>query len=536
MTALLAGLICLLVYLRAIYGDFVNYDDYQYVVDNPGIRLLDWQFVKEAFTTSYMGWWMPLTWISFAIDYHFWELNPFGYHLANILLHAANTGLMVLVADGLLRVEGGGLRAEGSPVQWYPATLLLAALLWGIHPLRVESVAWVTERKDVLNGIFSLTAILFYLRYVRAKEFAGYSAQVVRYYILSLLFLLLSLMSKPVSVVIPAMLLLADWYPLQRFQKEKPLQIVIEKIPFAILVAAISLATMYFAAGNQILVSYDDLSLFKRFIMAGNAIFEYCLMSLYPVGIIHIYILPWPFPAAYTVKTIIVVIFTVFCFWRYKKNPWLTATWLAFLLPLLPVLGFFQNGSQSHAARFTYLPALAPSICVAALFAAVYRLVADRQPKFLRLLPVGIAAVLILYGTITLIHLAAWKNPETLWSRAIAIRPIGRVYYLRADYFLKEKRYLEAADDLQKSIDFGRKAGFTMQYNLHALRGDALNKAGKYEEAVQEFTQAIKLSPYPEYFYHRGLALESMGRIKEAELDFMRGGTEHAEIKWRGLK
>lgn len=528
--ACLSSLVCLLVYLPALFCDFINWDDPHYITNNPAIRLLDWQFIREAFTTSYMGWWMPLTWISFAIDYHFWVLDPFGYHLTNVLLHAANTGLVVLVADGLL---GQRQRTGAGGSYLYPAILLLAGLLWGLHPLRVESVAWVTERKDVLNGIFSLAAILCYVRYVHEKDSTGYSAPAIRYYVMSLLLLLLSLMSKPISVVMPAMLLVADWYPLRRFRKETVLHVLLEKVPFVIMVVVVSLATIHFAAGNQILVSYSDLPLLKRFVLAGNSLFEYCFMSLYPVDIIHIYLLPWPFPLSYTIKSLVIACFSAFCVWSYRKNPWLSATWIAFVLPLVPVLGFFQNGAQSHAARFMYLPGVAPSICVAALSLELYGLVLSRCPRFLRALTVAIVAVLLIYSVTTLRHLAAWKNPETLWSRAIAIRPVGRAYYLRASYFLIKGRYLEAADDLQKSIELGNKAGFTGMFNLYAARGDALNKAEKYEEAVQEFTKAIQLNPYPEYFYHRGLAFKGLGRIKDAESDFFRAGDRRGEIEWQ---
>ncbi|MFH1027993.1 MAG: hypothetical protein V1791_08325, partial [Pseudomonadota bacterium] len=136
--ALGAALVCFLVYLPALFCDFINWDDPDYIINNPGIRLLDRQFLKEAFTTSYMGWWMPLTWISFAIDYRFWGLDPFGYHLTNVLLHSVNAGLVVLVADRLLnRMQG--VEGKLQVGYLYPATLLLAGLLWALHPLRVES-------------------------------------------------------------------------------------------------------------------------------------------------------------------------------------------------------------------------------------------------------------------------------------------------------------------------------------------------------------------------------------------------------------
>jgi hypothetical protein len=536
MVAIFAVLVCFLVYLPVLLCDFINWDDPLYIIDNPAIRVLDLQFVREALTTSYMGWWMPLTWISFALDYYVWELNPLGYHLTNAVLHAANTGLVVLIADQLLQAGGRGQGTGDRGTYLYPATLLLAGLLWGLHPLRVESVAWVTERKDVLNGFFALAAILYYLRYARMKDLSGISAAVVRSYLLALLFLLLSLMSKPVSVVIPAMLLVADWYPLKRLQKGMVLRILLEKVPFVIMVLALSASTLYFAAGNRILVSYGDLPLASRFLLAGHSLFEYCRLSLYPVGIIHLYLLPWPLPPTYTVKALIVLVFSCYCFWQYWNKPWLPATWLAFILPLVPVLGFFQNGAQSHAARFTYLAGVAPGICTAAVLAALYHRAASNF-RIPRSVPAALVAVpLLVYGVITGIHIAAWKNPETLWSRVIAIQPVGRAYYLRADYYLQNGRFREAAGDLLMSIDMGRKAGYPMLYNLHALRGDALSKSGQYAEAAEEFTHAISLSPNPNYYYHRALTQKVLGNLKEAEADFLQAGDRTEPIEWRELK
>src|SRR6185369_5527675 len=193
-------------------------------------------------TTTYMGWCMPLTWISLAIDYHFWGLDPFGYHLTNVVLHVVNTALVVMIADQLVghlnsahpenrRVKGVEVGSEGVslPPCLYSCVLLLAGLLWALHPLRVESVVWVTERKDVLNGLFSLGTIHFYLRYARVRDAAGNNGVATRNYIISLLSLLLSLMAKPASVVIPVMLLVADWYPLGRLQAGRLRPVVLEK-------------------------------------------------------------------------------------------------------------------------------------------------------------------------------------------------------------------------------------------------------------------------------------------------------------------
>jgi tetratricopeptide (TPR) repeat protein len=416
----------------------------------------------------------------------------------------------------------------------HPATLLLAGLLWGIHPLRVESVAWVTERKDVLNGLFSLGTLLCYLRFAELKDLEGRTREAAWSCIFSLVLLLFSLMSKPVSVVIPVMLLVLDWYPLNRFRKGNISSILLEKLPFLILVASVSLATIHFAAGNQILVSYHDFPLIDRILLAGNSLYEYCRLSLYPVDIIHIYLLPRSFPLSYTLKTVVVLIFSCVCIGKIKKMPWLFAAWILFVLPLLPVLGFFQNGAQSHAARFTYLPAVMPSICAAALgFAACRTRSAAISPRHAgaMFLCLGML-VLLVYAATTERLIGSWKNSEALWSRVIAIQPIGRAYYLRADYYLQKGRYPEAAEDLRTSIDMGEKAGFPEVFNLHALRGDALGKAGRYQEAVQEFSAAISLYPHPRYYFHRGMALKALGRMEESEPDLMRAGKETGPIEW----
>lgn len=541
--ALVAVIISLLVFVRAVFCDFINWDDPFYVLENPAIKQLDWSFFQEAFTTTYMGWWMPLTWISLAIDYYFWGVNPVGYHLTNVVLHAVSTALVVMIADQLLRSLNGfypgkqdeydeATRTTGwkSSSHWHAYVLLLSGLVWALHPLRVESVVWVTERKDVLNGVFSLGTIYCYLRFFHQKCAGGDKASAKFYYMFSLGSLLLSLMAKPVSVVIPVMLLVTDWYPLKRFKQEKWRVILLEKVPFLVLVTVVSLMTLMLASGNQLLVSYQDLSLGNRFLLAGNALFEYGKLSLYPVDIINIYLLPWPLPLSYTIKTVCICCVSLYCIWNLKRRPWLPAAWLSFVLPLVPVLGFFQNGAQSHAARFTYLPAVLPSICGAALIGVM----CQRLRHWQRAVLVVTSLLLpLLYAVQTYQLIGAWKNPETLWSRVIAIQPIGRAYYLRADYFAQKGRYDEAADDLLTSITMGQKAGYNQMFNLHARRGDVLNKGRRYTEAVQEFTKAIYYYPHPTYYYHRGLALQALGRVKDAEGDFGKAGANTGVIEWQ---
>jgi tetratricopeptide (TPR) repeat protein len=531
-TALVAGIICLLVYLRALTCGFVNYDDPMHILDNSFIRNLDSNLLFSAFTTTSIGGiWIPLTFLSFALDYHLWGLNPFGYHLTNIILHAINTGLMVLLADRLFRhslIKSGILTETKLHYQW---TLLLAGLLFGIHPLRVESVAWVTERKDVLNGVFSLGSILYYLRYVQLKEVLGAKNGVKQAYFFALLFLMLSIMAKPVSVVIPMMLLVIDWYPLGRLHKGSMLPILLEKIPFLLLSASFSLFFIYKGAQDNLLFSLDALPMHLRILISGNGLFEYVKLVLYPLGIIPLYTLPNSIPPSFAVKTGAIVIICCFCFYAGRKHQFIPALWLAFVIPLLPVIGLFQNGLQAYAARYTYLPSIAPSIVGAGLIAVLYSRLANYH-YFRVVLVTLVAALMFCYGILTYRLIGVWKDTATLWSRVIDIQPVGSAYKERGLFYLVSGRYRDAIADLSRAIEIAVQLRRDDLFNLFAFRGEALGNDGRYEEAVADFSAAIAISPRPVYFYHRSLALRAAGRSAEAEADLNRAGSETGPIEW----
>ncbi|RII26160.1 MAG: hypothetical protein CXR31_10655 [Geobacter sp.] len=529
MLALIAGLICLLVYLRALSCGFVNLDDPDYVLNNPLIRQLDGELFRAAFTQAHVGWWMPLTWISLAVDYHFWGLNPVGYHLTNILLHTVNTGLVVLIADRLYRHALPESLRKGNHRLLYPATLLLAGLLFGLHPLRVESVTWVTERKDVLNGLFSLGAVVCYLRYAeRARESKGAG----RLYVASLGFFICSLMAKSVSVVLPVMLLVLDWYPLGRWRQGVPVrQLLGEKLPFLVLSLLMSAATMYFTAQTQYLVSYDIFPFSQRLVVSGTAIVEYCRLLLVPVGIIPLFMIPDPIPFDYTVKAIVA---GVICIGIYlgRKHVWLPATWLTFIFPLLPVLAFFQNGDQAYAARFTYLPSLGPSIAAAGLLAVGYGRLARLSRWGGGLLVTAIMVLLMWYAGMTLRLIAVWDNPGTLWSRVIAVEPGAQAYKERGVYHYNTGNHAAAVDDFTQAISLVTSVWRPYVYNLYAYRGEALWAAGRYSEAIQDLTAAIDLNPRPSYYHYRGLSLQALGRGQDAAEDFRRAGPAPGSIDW----
>ncbi len=533
-SASLAALLSLLVYLRAVGCEFVNYDDYQYIVDNRAIKILDMEFMREAFQTLYMGAWMPLTWFSFAADYYIWGLDPRGYHLTNIMLHVANTALVVAIADRVFR--GMGVMEKGEGIL-YPLILLFAGLVWSLHPLRVESVAWASERKDVLNGVFALSSIYFYLRYTYEADSLGSRMRAFKPYLLCVASFVLSLMAKPVSVVIPAMLLVIDWFPLNRLKNGKTVVVLIEKIPFLMISAAVSLLTIHGASSDVGLISYEVFPFFRRVLTAGNALFEYWSMILYPVGITHLYLLPQYFPVSYYIHTAIIVLFFSVLLFIRTKFPWFTATFVLFLLPLTPVLSFFQSSSEAYAPHFIYLSSVAPSIAAAGIVNWIFeKYKRPSLPQMRFLVIVFSILLLIFYAIITYRLIGTWQNSETLWTRQILIQPVGRAYQLRGFHYLEKGRNLEAADDLLKAIKIARDIGFPGIYNAHAMRGAALNRLGRYEEAVQEFNAAIRLNPQPNYYYHRGLALRALGMKKEADDDFILAGEDTGELGWRVLK
>ena len=526
--ALGAGFICLLVYLRALGNDFVGLDDPIYVVENITIRRLDGNTLAAAFTQLFAGdYWMPLTWISFALDYRFWGLNPLGYHLTNILLHAANAGLVVLIADRLCREKFSGSGAGQGEKRLYQGMLLLAGLLFGLHPLRVESAAWVTERKDVLNGLFALGAINCYLRYAQQREEKVSGAG--RAYFASVVLFCCSLMAKPVSVTLPAMLLVADWYPLGRFRKGRAVPLLLEKVPFFVISAALAALTLYFKSQQAMLASTGDFPVSLRLLVSGNALFHYVKLFLFPVGIVPYHVLAKTIPPVFVATTTVAALFLVACIIAGKKRPAIPATLLGFLLPLLPTLPLIPYGGDiAYAERFTYLPSAIPSIAAAAGIALAYRSRAGLRC----VLAVAVVVLLLFYTGLTVRLIHVWKNTGTVWTRILAVEPVGRAYKERGLYYLQQGNLREALDDLTTAIGIAEKMGRTDTYNLYAFRGEALASSGRYEDAVRDFTAAIAASPRPLYFFHRGLVWKALGKGREADEDFARAGGDTGPLVW----
>lgn len=520
--AIAAGVITLLVYAQALRCGFVNLDDPIFVVNNPNIRGLDSNLLAWAFTKP-LDLWIPLTWISFALDYQFWQLDPFGYHLTNIILHTINASLVVLIADYLLRDRLHRRPGMPLPRGIYSFCLLFAGLVFALHPLKVESVAWVTERKDVLNGLFTLSSLCFYLRHVHANV-AGDGKRGWSWYLISLFLFFCSLLAKPVSVVMPLVLLLADWYPLQRFGRESRRRILVEKIPFFVVSLVIGVITIHFFSQKNLLVGLSTFSIANRFFYSGNALFEYCRLAILPVGVLPFYEIPDGVPMSYVLKTGIVVALTIYALRVVGKKGSCAVVWLFFMLPVLPVLAFFQNNDVAFAARYTYLPLVAPSIAAAGVLAAVHRKMSHGGWLPGKIPLVGVSFLLLLYAGITSRLISVWHDTETLWTRVIALNPATTKYMDRGVYYILNNRPEAAAADFSLAIEWLAKRGKVPDYNAYAFRGLARIDLRQFEDAVKDFTVALALKPHPTYYYYRGVALQALGKNKEAEADFNLAG------------
>jgi len=516
--AALIGLITFVVYLPSLKGVFVNWDDWIYLSSNEHIRHLDGQFIRWVFTNPYASNYHPLTIISYAVDYSLWGFDPFGYHLENVMFHALNTVLVFVLTLRLMRCRPlGGAQAQGN------RTVLLAAsvtaFLFGLHPIHVESVAWVSERKDVLFMFFALFSVLFYLEYARALPLGSGRNGV--YYLASLVSFLLSLMSKPMAITMPAVLLIIDFWPLRRFEvRGGAKKAVLEKMPFFIL-SAVSAALTIWAQKEAIIT--DVIPLSTRLLIAVKAYSFYLYKMLLPLDLAPYY--PNMGAAStqfssieYTASIIVFFTLSVLCVFTIKRRGFFTAAWLYYVVTLLPVVGIIQVGGQAAADRYTYSPSLGPFMLAGAALGYLYHKFADRRFPAL----IFTAVVAVLAGSlcvITVAQIAVWKDSETLWSREIEVYPIVFAYKNRANHYFQTGRFDRAIEDYTIAL----RPGTPDAAEVYIKRGISYQRTGDYRRAADDFTAVIKSDQSNVNAYNnRGNAYKGMKDYQAAIADFER--------------
>jgi Flp pilus assembly protein TadD len=482
----------LIVYWRASSFAFVTYDDNEYVYHNDVVsRGLTFDGIRWAFAGVHSGNWHPLTWISHMLDISLFGVAPGPQHFISVLIHAAST---VILFIALTRMTGAVARS---------ATV---ASLFALHPLHVQSVAWISERKDVLCALFGMICLLLYASLARRWT--------TRKYVWLLIVFALGLLSKQMLVTLPFVLLLLDFWPLQRLGNATELRSrVIEKIPLFVLSATASIV-VYLAQRNVAVQTLAEVPLGLRIENAILSYGRYLLSTVWPSRLAIFY--PYdvaPSAAQVAIVAILLTGITVLAWWRRRAQPYLLTGWLWYLGMLIPVIGLVQVGTQSYADRYTYLPLIGVFI---ALVWGVADLVSPR-PALKQLLVVATAAVLVACSVVTWIQLGFWADGETLFRHALAVTHENALANNELGMALNEQQRFDEA------IPYFREAVRIRPGYVDALvnLGNNLARRGQVTGAIRQWEEAVKLAPKePDVRNNLGIAYVATGHPDEGQKQF----------------
>ncbi len=501
---LIPALLTFLAYLPSLGNAFV-WDDGDLIVHNPYLWSLNTASLRWMGTTFLGGNWYPLTWLSLALDERFGGLNPVLFHLDNLVLHFLNTLLVYKVGLVLLKWPWEtGNAGEKQSENWEKPAAFLLAVLFGLHPIHVQSVVWAADRTDLLCGLFSLLSLNAYLEYVRflhgrspwpvlrsSKSEGGYQGEGgwKFQYFLCMAFFGLALLSKAMAVTLPVVFLLLDGWPLGRLRRpqaeEDPAptnknRVFVEKIPFLLLSLTAGIVAVMARSKGGAPLSLREWPWVPRILSAFHSLAFYLLKMAVPIHLAAYYPLflgraPWN--GGNLLAFFLVSAVSAACIRLFPIRPWLAAAWLYYLITLAPVLGFVQVGSEAAADRYAYLPCLGPFLVFSASLA---RLLSSRRI----LLAVGAVGLALGLGYGTILQAATWRDSITLWSRVATLSP-----------------------------------GVSSLACLNL--GQAYSQAGWWDDALAAYNQALSLDPVPPYAHEgKGLVLLQKGMAEEAAGEF----------------
>lgn len=528
--AVLLAVVTAAIYSNVVSNDFAYYDDESYITANTHIQKgVSWTGIKWAFTSSgYSDNWHPLTWVSHMLDVQLFGLNPAGHHFTNLFFHIIASVLLF----GFLFSTTGSL---------WPSSFV--AVLFALHPLHVESVAWVAERKDVLSAVFWFGTLWSYVYYTRCPN-------IKRYFLVFMLFAL-GLMAKPMLVSLPLLLLLIDYWPLERLTLNRRSlgRLAVEKLPLVLLSVASSIITIIAQHG-----ALGSLQQYTLLIRVSNAITSYCVylgQVFWPMGLSVIYPYPLPQPIPTILRSLLLTAITAVLIWTGRKKKYLITGWLWYVLSLVPVIGILQVGSQAHADRYTYIPLIGIFIIVAwGLYEIACTM--DRLKKLV--LNLVLSAVFICMVFKTQEQIGYWKNGITLFTHGFEVTK-GQVnenaYYNFGNLLMEAGRTDEAMVYYQKALEINpnhakshsnyalllSNRGRTDEAIFHYLKalehgtdveahnnlGNLFAKMGRTDEAAFHFRKALEIKPnYGDAHYNFGFMLANMGRTDEAMVHFQK--------------
>jgi len=492
----------------AVFGQtfghqFINYDDPLYVLDNAHVRAgLTWRGILWAFTHVHSQNWHPLTTISHMLDCQLFGVNPGAHHLMNVFFHSIAAVLLFIllaqITDGPSSPRDESVRlADRTGGIWMSG---FVAAVFAIHPLRVESVAWIAERKDALSGTFFMLTLIAYAAYTQ-KESLG------RYLTMSTLFAC-GLMSKPMLITTPVILLLLDYWPLNRFQRSSAIQLIREKIPLFVLSIGSAVATLIAQRGG--IVQIEHLPLTWRAANAASVYLIYIWQMVWPENLATIYPHPGRLPFWETASaSALLVLVTAGAFILRKRQPYLITGWLWYLIMLLPVIGLIQVGSQAHADRYTYLSQIGLYVAVTWGIVDLSRSIPYRREGF------TVAAPLVITVLVwrSWIQTAYWHDTERLWNRTFAVTKQNDIAHLNmGEYLLKSHRLDEAITQFEIVL-----ASHPYQPDANFQLGSAFMEKGDLELAIRHFERTLKIEPdNPEAETNLANMLLKSERVEEA--------------------
>jgi tetratricopeptide (TPR) repeat protein len=503
------------VFAPALQYGFILWDDDRNLLTNPSYRGLGWAQLRWAFTSAVMGHWIPVTWLTFGLDYALWGMNAFGYHLTSVLLHAANAALFYLLGRRLLRL---GLTAAAPRAITLGA--IVAALFFAVHPLRVESVVWVTERRDVLSALFYLLTVLAYV-----KACAADGPPRRRWFLASIGAYALGLLSKSLIMSLPLVLLVLDVYPLRRARGNWR-RVLLEKLPYLGLAVAAAVVSVLVVIAKVGLTSASAYPPPARAAMALYSLVFYVWKTLLPLELSPMYELPAQvgltsprFLAAALVAVGVSVVLVL------ARRPWpaALAAWLVYGLTLAPVSGIVHNGPQLVADRYSYLSCLGLALLVGAGVASAVSSAAITRP--LRA-TVAIAGLGWLVGlmVLTFDQLPVWRDTEEVWRRSLEVDPECAFCHGQWGALLGNRGELgEAIAHFERVVAL-RPGTVRPRGNL----GLALLKAGRPADAAVQFERMLAQEPNDAETRTRlGLALARQGKLAEASGELERASRDN---------
>jgi len=492
-----------ILYWPATGFSFINFDDQLYVYENPDVlHGLSWHGIAWAATALVAGNWHPLTLVSHMADCSLYRLFAGGHHFTNILLHSTNAVLLWLLLKRMTKM-------------FWPGVLAAALFAW--HPLNVESVAWIAERKNVLSAFFFILTLWAYLRYAENPRPASYA--------LALILFALGLTAKPMLVTLPFILLLLDCWPLQRIAFSQKLPdftgrqnrlLLLEKIPFLILSLVDCVITFVVQNRSGAIKPLTEVPLAFRLWNTPAAYLTYLEKMFWPFKLCVLYALPNQVPVLAGLSSLLLLAVATFLAWHWRvKFPWLLVGWLWFLGMLVPVIGLVQIGSQAMADRYVYLPLIGIFLIIACALHE-WLTVRPQHRTFIT------ALVLLFLGcclALTRQQLMHWQSSISLFTQAVAVNPRSVVSQdMLAKALAGNGRIDEAIDHYAAAVSISPNDP-ELQYHL----GRELMDAGRFGEAENHLSAALRQMPGNAMLHNaRGVALIQEGRSPEAEREFLR--------------